>query len=172
MMKKVYIAISIVLILGLAALCFFKSESTKVMWMDVNKVYNEFNYKKEMDAKFQKTENVRKKILDSLELDLKLVFNQMQNSPKNENIAIQFETKRTYFLEKKQQLDKDSQTMQSTYYQQIIEQINQYVRDYGKEKGIAVILGADGSGAVMYAEEKIDITKEITTYINTKYKGL
>ncbi|MDP2387990.1 MAG: OmpH family outer membrane protein [Bacteroidota bacterium] len=172
MMKKIYISVAVLLILGLGALLYFKEGKSGIVWMDVNKVYSDFDYKKEMDAKYLKTETARKKIIDSLELDLKLIFNQMQNNPKDDEKVILFETKRAYFLEKKQQLDSDSENTRAKYYEQIVSQINQYVRDYGKEKGYSVILGADGTGAIMYAEEKIDITKEITTYVNNKYKGL
>lgn len=35
-----------------------------------------------------------------------------------------------------------------------------------------VILGANGQGSLMYATEKIDVSKEISTYINQRYAGL
>src|SRR3989344_1300033 len=135
MMKKIYILIIVGLLLGLAAMFFLKGDQGKIVWMDVNKVYSDFDYKKEMDAKYLKTETARKKVIDSLELDLKIIFNQMQGNPKDEEKVVLFETKRAYFLEKKQQLDSDSENTRVKYYEQIVSQINQYVRDYGKEKG-------------------------------------
>ncbi|MCD6067949.1 MAG: hypothetical protein K0S33_2775 [Bacteroidetes bacterium] len=172
-MKKVYsIGIGAVVVLALGLYFLLRNDSNKIAWVEVNKVYNEFDGKKELDAKFMKAESARKKIIDSLELDLKLIFNQLQISPENKEKNILFETKRSYFLNKKQELEEDSENMQANYYEQIVNQINQYAKEYGIEKKYSVILGANGEGAVMYAEEEINVTKDMITYINTKYKGL
>ncbi len=42
-------------------------------------------------------------------------------------------------------------------------------RNIGK---LDIIMGADGNGVLMYANEKYDKSEEIITYINKKYKGI
>ena len=50
--------------------------------------------------------------------------------------------------------------------------LNDVILDYGKENECDYILGADGSGSLMYAKDSDDITKDVLVYINNKYKGV
>jgi len=172
-MKKLPL-INLVLIIIVGAITIylaFGGTSKKQAWLDLNKLYNEFEMKKELDKKFLATENARKKITDSLELDLKLVFTQLQKDEKNKELINVFETKREYFLTRKQQLDEDSQQNRDQLYEQILNQINQYIKDLGKSENYSIIFGADGRGTVMYADDKIDITNHAIEFINKKYRG-
>ena len=54
---------------------------------------------------------------------------------------------------------------------QVIDEVNQYIKDYGKKKGLKIILAATDYGNIAYAEEGIDITDEILEGLNKKYKG-
>lgn len=144
----------------------------KIVWININKVYNDFSLKRELEAKFKVVESARKKILDSLELNLKIMANQINAVPKPDETKInRFEYLRQEFLNKKQQFEDDNVAMQNSYNEQIMKQINQYVKEYAEENNHSVILGAGGNGSLMYAAEKIDITEQIIGFINTKYKG-
>jgi outer membrane protein len=72
---------------------------------------------------------------------------------------------------KKQQFDDDNQDMSKQYTEEIMKQLNEYVRDYGKANGYTYILGAQGSGSIMSADDKNDITTTVLEYVNEKYKG-
>jgi outer membrane protein len=50
--------------------------------------------------------------------------------------------------------------------------MSQYINDYGKKNNYDLILGADGSGTLMYSKAKYDISEEIIIFINNKYKGV
>ena len=50
--------------------------------------------------------------------------------------------------------------------------MSQYILDYGKNNNYDLILGADGNGVLMYANDKMNISEEITKYINSRYKGI
>lgn len=58
------------------------------------------------------------------------------------------------------------------YDEQILNQLNQYVKDYAKEEGYDIIYSADGSGAIMAASDDMDITDKIVAYLNERYKGM
>ena len=171
-MKTILITILTTLVLStLSVVVYHNWYAPKLAWVDFNKVYNEFQYKKELEAKFTKTQEARKKVIDSLELDLKMLYSQLQNDSKNKEKLSEFDVKRQDFMDKKGRLEEDGQHNQQNYQEQILNQLNQYVKDYGKEKGYSMILGADGSGTLMYAQEGIDITEVVIKYINNKYKG-
>lgn len=53
----------------------------------------------------------------------------------------------------------------------VLNQINSFVEEYGKENGYEVILGTTLSGNLLYGDEAIDITKEVLEELNKTYKG-
>ncbi|MCF6361703.1 MAG: OmpH family outer membrane protein [Cyclobacteriaceae bacterium] len=53
----------------------------------------------------------------------------------------------------------------------VVNQINSFVKTYGEENGYKIILGTNQSGNIMYAEQTLDITKEIIEAMNKNYRG-
>jgi outer membrane protein len=50
------------------------------------------------------------------------------------------------------------------------DKINSFIEEYGKKNEYRLILGANGTGNVMYGTEGDDITDIILTELNTRYK--
>lgn len=142
-------------------------------WIDIHKVYNGFEYKKELEKKVTQVQQSRKNILDSLEFDLQLLAKQIRyekKKPTQQDVAV-FQVRRDDYLKKKKQFDEDNQVMVQQYDEQILNQLNQYVKDYAKQEGYDFIYAADGSGTIMAAPEHNNMTDEVTRYINDRYKG-
>jgi len=55
--------------------------------------------------------------------------------------------------------------------QQIWDRLNTYIKEYGKAQKHKIILGTQGGGNVMYADDAVDLTDEVLHYANTKYEG-
>jgi outer membrane protein len=142
-------------------------------WVNLSKIYNEFSLKKDLEKKLMVVETARKKITDSLELELKVMVNQFEllNDAEKNNQSTIFQIKKQEYLTKKQEFDEDNEQLKTDYHQQVLTQINQYVKDYATGHNYSMIYGADGSGVLMYAEEKIEITNEVLLFVNNKYKG-
>jgi outer membrane protein len=105
-------------------------------------------------------------------LQLKMMSTQLEyNKGKDDKEIKLFQIRKQDYLSKEKQFDEDDQRLAEQYSQQIWKQINQYVSDYGKENNFSFIYGASGNGAIMYAQDKYDVTIELTSYINEKYKG-
>jgi outer membrane protein len=167
----------IVIILLITLLSITLLSRPKLGYVNLSKAYNEFELKKELDKKLTTIQQLRKNNLDSLELGLKTMSNQMRQE-KNildqkafDALVIEFQTRRQDFLEKQKKFSEDNDAMTSQYMDQIWKQMNQFVSNYGKEKGYQSIVGGDGTGNVMYASPDIDITNDVVQYINKQYKG-
>lgn len=171
---KVGLVIALLGVLILVALIGFEinKQLQNNAWIDVKRVYNEFEFKKELEKKLKLTEEGKKKLLDSLELDLNLMIRQFQNVKITDTDNKKFEIKRQEYLLKKEHYEQENTELQKNYNEQILAQINQYVNDYCKGEDYDFVFGADGNGSLMYASEKKDITSEIIEFINKKYKGV
>lgn len=55
--------------------------------------------------------------------------------------------------------------------QEVLDQINVFIKEYSVEKGYDVVLGSTVSGNVLYGEETLDITEELLEALNKHYKG-
>jgi outer membrane protein len=154
-------------------LVFNKKNEKKIGYVFIQEVFNDFDMKKEMEIKFKHTQSVRQRILDSLGFELKVMDKNLQamKNVKPEDVH-PLKVREEEFIAKKKQYTQDDAVMSKQFDKQIIAQLNQYVKDYGKEKGYDYVLGNDGNGSLMYASEADNLTKEVIQYINDKYKGV
>ncbi|HZK64303.1 MAG TPA: OmpH family outer membrane protein [Puia sp.] len=145
----------------------------KTAFIIIQDVYNGYDMKKEMEKKFNQTKDARQKILDSLAFELNILGKKVQDEhEKNPANLEQFKSRREEYLQRKQNSEEDNNQLSKQYDQEILTQLNQYVKDYGKENGYTYIFGNDGNGSLMYAKEGKDISKQVIEYINEKYKGV
>jgi outer membrane protein len=54
--------------------------------------------------------------------------------------------------------------------QTVLNTVNDYITEYGKKHGYKYILGANGSGNILYAAKKNEITEIILEGLNKEYK--
>lgn len=156
-----FIGVVILFIVGLP-------RTQKVAFINTSKVFSEFKMKKVLESDFKKVENMRKEQLDSLLLELKLL-NRNAKSLEDKSIL---EYKKEEFTLKRDEFGKANDALTEKYNEQIWNQLNQYIKDYGEKNGYDFIYGASGDGTLMYASEKKDVTAEIVLYVNQKYDGI
>ncbi|MBC7865243.1 MAG: OmpH family outer membrane protein [Bacteroidia bacterium] len=164
-MYKAIIALNLLLVTGLGIAFFISQGDKRVGYVEINDLYKDFKMTKELESKFTNVSSSRKTFLDSLEIELKAMVNDQQRKDEFERI------KRVYMV-RKQQFEEDNMAMNQQFNAQIMNQMNQYLVDYGKENGFDFIFGANGNGGLMYANEQaFNVTPNVLTYINSKYAG-
>jgi outer membrane protein len=172
-MKHIYKIIAIILIAAILGFSIYQQfNKPKTAYVNLTKLYNGFEYKKDLEKKLTNVQQARQNILDSLELELKLIVNQIKSSTaKDTSKYSSYSDLKDVYLTKKEQFYNDNEETVNTYTSQIWKQLNQYVTDYGKKNHYTYIFGTDGSGAIMYSSSKEDITEEVLTYVNKEYNG-
>jgi len=148
-------------------------EKPKTAYIFIPEVFEKFELKKDLEHKFLNTKNVRQKVLDSLAMQLRLLATKLDQekiiTKENETL---YNNAREDFYKKRQTFEEDNKQLSREYDNEILTQLNQYVKDYGQENNYKYIYGNDNNGSLMYAEENLNISKEIIKYINKKYKGV
>lgn len=162
-----------VLALGLSGLALYKAVyGNKVGYIELATVFNDFEMTKEYKKKLDVVVNARKTITDSLELNLKAQSRALSGGGKVSNAAAEdFQYNREVYIEKAKQYQEDNMALKQQYDTEINKQLNQYIKEYGDKHHYRYIYGAEGSGVLMYAIEGDNISKEVTHYINERYKG-
>jgi outer membrane protein len=156
---------------------YHKMLESKTAYVDIKKVFNSFQMKKELEKKYKQTENERNKVLDSLIVEINILAKHL-NEQKLTAVKIereveeQFEYKREKYLRLKKQFEADNAALSSKFDQEIVERMNQYIAEYGRNKNYDFIYGADGDGTIMYSNSKYDLSDQVSQFINNKYSGI
>jgi outer membrane protein len=152
---------------------FVLKDRKKIAYVDLNKVFQKFEFKENLEKQLLKTTELRTQKLDSLEFELNILSKQIEseNAKDAEKVGL-FQAKRDFYFKKKQEFEEDRSAQVQQYDEQILKQLTQYVNDYGKDHDYTYILGSDGNGMIMYSEAQNDITEEVIVYINNKFKGI
>lgn len=166
--KATYVLIAMLFVFGiviggLVSYLAFKP-AQKQAYVQLSELYNEFQYKQELEKELTQLQTIRKKTLDSLQQRL----GELAAQPTQTQVFVQ---QRDAFYQLQTKYEEERQQVVQAMDQKIWKQLNQYVSDYGRIHGFQLILGADGSGTVMYIDPSTNITSELKDYVNQRYKG-
>ena len=151
--NTILIYINLILLLAMAIYVYLRNDVPAVANMP--ELYNQYNGRKDVEARYVDKMNGLNYLIDSLS-----------------TLA-----EKTPFPEKSQILDKvlmfnqEKDKAELDMQQQIWNQLNQYMLDYGKTHRYKLIFGANNSGNILYSSETVDITRELINYVNQKYAG-
>lgn len=173
-MKTLFNGLSIgAFLLGLACLVLIlKQERTtpQLAYVDNAQLYNDFKLKKELEARFNHISNQRALIIDSMKVGLDRLSLQLKQT-QTEALLKQYRGQLDTYRSKSEEFNEENQSLQSKYNDQVWLQLNQYVRDFGNEKGYVFIFGTSGNGTIMHAQETSNLTNEVLVFANAKYEA-
>lgn len=162
--------ITFILLLGFYLLT--EKQKDKIAYIKLGRVYEGFKMKKDLESKYQNVHAARKAQLDSLEFELNIIYQKLNSTATpSKDLVENYEVKKEKYFMKKQQVTEDNNQVVEQYSGQIMKKINEYVDNYGKDRGYTFILGADGNGTIMHAEDIKDVTEDVLAYINKNYDG-
>lgn len=177
-MKQLLINCTIMLIICFSSIFIYhRMFEIKTAYIDIKKVFNNFQMKKEREKQYKKTENERNKILDSLVAEINILAKHLNEKKLTtekieKEVSDQFEYKREKYLRLKKQFDAENTALSLKYDQEIIDRMNQYISEYGKNKNYDFIYGSDGDGSIMYSNNQYDLSDQLSQFINNKYNGI
>lgn len=141
----------------------YSNENPKVVFVKANVVFSEFEMTKELKSEYENTLGARKHILDSLQA----VF-RVATLSKDDRLAALVEQQ---YYRKKELFDEQNSDLTAQYDNQVWLRINQYVKEYCKDKHISYLHAFGEDSYLFYAEDKYNVTEEFLIYINNKYRG-
>lgn len=147
---------------GSAAYWFAERQHKKMVVVDAVKLFDQFNLKKELEAKAKVKLETMGKQVDSFENKLK-----MAKATKDEEELKKLAYSYEYM---KQQLESEYKQSNLDINDQVWKRLNPLVYDFGKNKGLHLIIGANGMGNVLYDDEYYDVTNDLIKYVNKRYE--
>jgi outer membrane protein len=156
-------AVNVLLISALAffLLFYFFKSNNEIVYVDTVKLFDGFRMTKEMKRAGEKEFNSRKLVLDNLYSNLQSPT--ISASEKKELMQ--------QFIQGKEELEQFSQTFATEQTTKILSRIKSYTAEFSKDKNYLLVVGSDNKQTILFADEKIDITSELLSYLNKKYEG-
>ncbi len=170
-MKNIIYAIALMMLL---ASC---QKNQKIGFVDNGKIINEYQSKKDLEAKYQAKDAAFQRRADSIGQAFQTEAQSFQDnankmSPKAQQEKYQELGQKQQYL--KQQMQTEQQEIQQAFQTEIdtlIVKVKDYVKDYGKTNGYTYILGtSDASATVLFGTEENDLTQTILDALNKEYK--
>jgi outer membrane protein len=162
-MKKLIVLFVSVLVLSSC------TKQQKIAFVNTEKLIQDFNGTKKAEEELKKKQDEMQKQLQQLGMQFEAKIKKMSPRQQRKNYE--------KLMQEQQQLQ---QVQQQAQYQLQLEsqksieavskQVNNFVKEYGKKHQYNFILGTVSvNGAVMYGEEKADITYDILKELNQKF---
>ncbi len=174
-MKKYQIGLMIVAFTGLLGLSLWVAlkETENIVYADANRLFNEYkgtaSLKKEFETKRKSMQANVDSLMQEWQNELK-VYEKERTSMSENELKLKEEilsNKQNNISNYQQAIQKQIAEEDQKMTQSVFNEINAVVKEYGKKKGYDLILGANGSGNILYADEDaVDITDEILEELN------
>ena len=164
-MKRIIIAASLISLAVSTALYFLIAhDNKKIAVVDAIKLYNEFKMKKDLEG-----HNSGR--LQELGLSADSLKRLLQAKSADESTA-RSEVQELYtdFMRAQQLFEGNLNDINAEINEQVWIRLNPLIDDYGREKQLRLIIGANGMGTVLYNDDYYDHTDAIIEYVNKRYE--
>ncbi len=176
-MKKIqlFLALGAFIFSGLAI--YFAKSSSELVYVDVSKLIEGYTRTKSAKVEFEKKVTSLKANVDSLMNGWQM---ELKDYEKNKSIysATELKLKQEVLANKQQKINGFQQSIQKKIQEEdakitqtVVNDINDFIKEYGKKHGYKIIFGASGTGNIMFADESTDLTDEVLAGLNAEYNG-
>ncbi|MFD1602330.1 OmpH family outer membrane protein [Flavobacterium artemisiae] len=166
-MKKntttVLLSINILLITILFSFIFiYYNSKSKIVYVNTIQLFENFTMTKEFKKAGEKEFNLIKTKVDSL-------YAKLQSVP---NDTTEKKLLMEQFIQKKEELEKFNESFATKQSSKIWIRIKAYSTEFSKINNYQLILGEQNGTFILSADEKIDVTNALLSYLNKKYEGI
>lgn len=161
MISKIYAWLTIlsamVLLIG-ATFCWQLMKPADIAYIDIGKLVSGYQMKKDLDKQANGDLQRIKSVTDSLKMIKKAALGTPTPRLDSQLQYVQYAFQQYYEQSNRKISEK------------IWERLNPLLEQYGKERNIRLLVGANGAGTVLYGDKGIDMTDDLIKYLNSKYE--
>ena len=165
-----------IVFIGLITMFVFTNQSkNKIGYIDANKLLQGYKGMIDVRKDMQEKAKIWEANVDTLIRDWE---NELRGYEKERaSMSSREQAKREEVLRnKQQQINKYRESLQqkaaaedSKMQQTVLDEMNIYIKEYGKKHNYDYILGATGTGNILYANDAKEVTEDILDNLNSKY---
>ena len=165
------------MLLALGTAIWSEISKPKIAYVRTGVLINKFLGMQEASEKYEQKSAARQANIDSLSSTLRKAIKNyktdslgMPDSVKVKRESYIFQLQQGVMQYQKAAADMAAEQEQNMT-EGILNQMNGYIEQYGKDHGYDMILGTTSAGNLLYGHEAFDITDEVLEGLNNSYKG-
>lgn len=176
-MNKISLPLAIIALIVSIFSFFYLDSSSQLVYVDINRLMDGYKRTAIEKSKFEEKAKLMQDNVDSLIGDWQneiKIYEKDRSSMSNKEL----ELKQELLGNKQQQINNYQKAIQGKIQEEdqkasqtVINDINDYVKEFGKKHNYKIIFGASGSGTIMYADDAADLTVEVLEGLNAEYQG-
>ena len=155
---------------------FYYNSFNELVYVDVNKLMEGYKgtplEKAKLDLKVKSLQSNIDSLVSNWQTELKIYEKERTSMTQKE-----LELKQELLRNKQQQINNYQQAIEKQIQeedqkasQNVINEINDYIEEYGENHRYDIIFGANGAGNIVYANKSTDITQEVLEGLNEQFK--
>jgi outer membrane protein len=176
-LPKVTFALCLTNFIGLLVITYLHFQRPSIVYVDSNQLIN--NYKGMLDARkvFQQKALAWKANVDTLTNEVQQLIAKYEKersrlSSKERQLTEELvRMKQRQLIDYQQAMNTQAEQEDGKMTTEVISQINAYIKKYGEQEGYTIVMAATQYGNIAYADEGLDITKEVLDGLNKEYSG-
>ncbi|WP_347922490.1 OmpH family outer membrane protein [Pontimicrobium sp. SW4] len=176
-MKKLTLPLSIIALIVSIFTILKTQSSSDLVYVDVNKLLDGYSRTKVVKAAFEEKAKTLNANVDSLMNDWQKEIKTYEKE-RSKMTKKELQLKQELLGNKQQQINNYQQAIQKQIQEEdkkstqtVINDINDYIKTYGKKHKYKIIFGASGAGNIMYAEDATDLTQKVLEGLNAEFEG-
>jgi len=175
-----YLWIGIVLIIAFQVFSFsysYLKSSEEIVYIDNAKLLNNYLGMTEARKEFETKSLSWKANIDTLVNEVTVAIkdfekNNAQMSKKEQQLSKGLiKTKQQHLQNYQQAIQQQSAQADAQMTEEVLTKVNAFLSAYGEKNNYRIIMGANSSGNIIYAEDGLDITEEVLDALNKQYIG-
>ena len=175
--KSFWIPTALALISLILSVLLFVTKEQKLLYVDSAKLVNGYKGMEVARKEYQKKTAAWKANIDTLmnEVQQEIVKFEKESqkmTAKERDLSKQLiQTKQQQFADYQKAINQKAGQEDSQMTKKVLDEINAYIKEYGKNHNCKIILAATDYGNIAYADEGLDITEAVLEGLNKKYSG-
>ena len=177
MKKNILPLVNLIILVIVCTYLFFNqlNKKEKLAYVETSILFNGYDGMKQANRAFEAQKTIWQANVDTLSSELQRSIQEHERTyskmtDKEKELSTQLlDRKRQEYYQYKQAMEQKAQQEDQRMSSKVVEEINTFIKEYGIKNKYKIILGATGSGNLMYAEEELNITKEVLDQLNERY---
>ena len=178
MNHKLPLGLNTLLLVGLLGLYYLHfASSEKLAYVDSVKLLNNYQGMQEARKAYQKEMTIWQANIDTLSKDVQAALQKHQaelskmNDKERKLSEELVRTKQQQLVQYQKAIQEKATLEDRKMTQSVVTQVNKFISEYGTSHRYKVILVANESGNIAYAEEGMDVTEKVLQGLNESYQG-
>jgi len=169
-LKSVLLSLLVVGVFALAAVTFIKNKPAKVVYVNMDELFNGFQMKKELENDFISRSNQIQKRIETLQIKV-TNFKEEVNQKISANYVDSLNRANTQLSELNRQFQEEYMPLKEQYDAQIQNQLLNYMKEFGKANDYDLVITNLNGSTVIFGSDDVNVTTEALEFVNQKYAG-